>query len=290
MISIIIPVYKVELYLSRCIESVLFQTVSGQELDIIIVDDGSPDNCPQLCDYYASMDSRIRVIHKRNGGLSDARNVGMKIARGEWIFFLDSDDWLMEGSLQKLYDFAISNKCDVVQGGFYYAYSDHMLYRKPNRREREKCVLSREEAMHDLIVNDRVKNFAWGKLYRTEQIRNIDFPVGKYFEDSFWQHIVMNGVKRYGIIDAPLYYYRQREDSISGEASERFCDLIEGYKSRLEFIRKKYPQYEDVMKKMLQHTCEQKYPKHGLWPELCRLVERIYLRFFMRKKYAYVKV
>lgn len=252
MISIIVPIYNVKGYLYQCVESVKNQTFKDWEC--ILVDDGSTDGCAAVCDEYAAKDSRIKVIHKKNGGLSDARNAGMKVAQGEWTYFLDSDDWLHPEAMQKLYSFASENDCDIVQGGQYYAYSDHLLYRQPTRNEECQTVLTNDEAMRLLIINDRVKNFAWGKLYRTELIRDIEFPVGKYFEDSYWQHLVFSRVNKYGIVDTPLYYYRQRDNGISGEFSDRNLDLLKGYEDRLAFVKMHYPQYAKLMLKMFYKT------------------------------------
>ena len=247
MISVIVPVYNVLPYLEQCVESLLSQTYA--ELEILLVDDGSTDGCAAVCDRYAASDRRIRVIHQANGGLSDARNAGMKAAGGEWICFADSDDWLAPRAIEKLHAFAVAEGCDAVQGNMYYAWEDHLLYRKADCRERRHRVLTRDEAMRALILNDRVKNFAWGKLYRSELIRDLAFPVGKFFEDSFWQHLVIDRTERYGIIDEPLYYYRQRSDSISGARSEKIRDLLDGYGCRLEFIRDRYPDLENLMKR-----------------------------------------
>lgn len=283
MISIIVPIYNVIQYLPQCMESILAQT--WQDMEIILVDDGSKDECPQLCDEYAVQDSRVRVIHKPNGGLSDARNAGMRVAKGEWVYFIDSDDWMHPDALQQLHDFAIKNQCEVVQGNLYYAYKDHLLYRQPNKKELCQHVFDREEAMRLLIINDRVKNFAWGKLYRADILRDLDFPVGKFFEDSFWQHQVMHRIKHYGIIDEPLYYYRQREDSISGTASHRLKDLVEGYNVRLEFIQEHYPQFAPLMQKMCQKVYDQVYPKAGGLYSLQSFMQRVKSRLFPSVKY-----
>ena len=133
MISVVIPIYNVAQYLSQCVDSVLSQ--SYQDLEIILVDDGSTDECPKICDDYQQKDARIRVIHKENGGLSDARNAGMKKATGEWTLFVDSDDWIDQEAIAKLYQFAIENRCDIVQGNVYYVYADHLLYRQASRKE-----------------------------------------------------------------------------------------------------------------------------------------------------------
>ena len=147
MISVILPIYNVEAYLPQSVESVLNQTY--KDLEIILVDDGSKDCSGSLCDEYAKKDARIKVIHKPNGGLSDARNVGTEAATGDWIFYLDSDDWMELNTLETLLDFADKNYCDVVQGGLYYAYLDHLL----KRVEEEPTLLNREAAMKQLIIN-----------------------------------------------------------------------------------------------------------------------------------------
>lgn len=281
MISIILPIYNVAEYLPQCMESVLNQTY--KYLEIILVDDGSKDCSGKLCDEYAKKDSRIRVIHKENGGLSDARNVGTAAATGNWIYYLDSDDWICLDAIEKLHTFAIQNKCDIVQGGFFYAYPDHLLKRK----EEKPIVLDRNSAMKELIINDRVKNFAWGKLYKTELIKDLLFPKGKYFEDCYWQHLVIDRVKRYGIIDTPLLYYRQRPDSISGTISNRYDDLIEGYKIRLEFINRNYPEFSYLMKQKYHEISNQRY-SGGKMYFISQLFRRIRDRIF--SKYQYIQI
>lgn len=277
MISVIIPIYNVAQYLSQCVESVLSQLY--KELEVILVDDGSTDDCPNLCDDYEEKNPRVRVIHKKNGGLSDARNAGMKVATGDWIYFVDSDDWVAQDAILKLYHFAVDNHCDVVQGGLYYAYQDHLLYRKASKKEQKRTILERNDAMRELIVNDRVKNFAWGKLYKTDLIRDLFFPVGKYFEDSFWQHLAMDRVERYGIVDEPLYFYRQREDSISGTPSNRLNDLLEGNRERMNFIREKYPELLPLMEKRYKALYEQINPSGGSAHHCKLLISRVLNRF-----------
>lgn len=288
MISVIVPIYNVSQYLPQCMESILAQ--SWQDMEIILVDDGSKDECPRLCDEYAAQDARVRVMHKPNGGLSDARNAGMRVAKGEWIYFIDSDDWMHPDALRQLHDFAIKNQCEVVQGNLYYAYQDHLLYRQPNKKELRQHVFDREEAMRLLVINDRVKNFAWGKLYRTDILQDLDFPVGKYFEDSFWQHLVMHRVKHYGIIDEPLYYYRQREDSISGTTSSRLKDLLEGYHVRLAFIQEHYPVYTPLMQKMYQKVHGQVYPSRGVFTKIKSFWARVKDRLFPKTKYIRISL
>ncbi|MCQ2267593.1 MAG: glycosyltransferase family 2 protein [Bacteroidaceae bacterium] len=284
MISIIIPVYNVSAYLSQCLESVLNQTY--KDLEIILVDDGSKDNSGMLCDEYASKDSRIKVIHKVNGGLSDARNVGTAQANGSWIFYLDSDDWMANNTLETLLQYAEINNCDAVQGGLYYAYPDHLL----KREEKPSIVLNRNAAMKELIINDRVKNFAWGKLYKTALVKDLQFPKGKYFEDCYWQHLVIDRVNRYGIIDTPLLYYRQRPDSISGTISNRYDDLIQGYEIRMKFIQEHYPQFSALMQQKYEEVREIKYPKTDVISKIKKLAFRIKERVIPSIRYEIIKL
>lgn len=245
-VSIIIPVYNVAEYLKQCLDSIYSQVKDNYE--VILIDDGSSDNSGKICDEYAANDNRIIVIHKENGGLSDARNAGIKIATKEYIYFVDSDDWLAPNAISTLLDFAIENNCEVVQSGLYYAYNDYLLY---DNSRKSPFILNREQAMKELIKNDYIKNFAWGKLYKTEIVKKHLFVKGVYFEDSYWQHHIIHETSNYGVIPTPLYYYRQRNESISGTFSLKILDLLKGYERRLLFISMKYPQYTNLMAKKL---------------------------------------
>lgn len=242
LVSVVVPVYNVAEYLRRCVDSILSQSYTN--LDIILVDDGSTDESGKIADEYAQSDDRITVIHKKNGGLSDARNAGTRVAKGRYIFYLDSDDYILSDAIALLLQFAQSNDCDIVQGGFYYLYSDKMLFdKKYGVAGATEAVITKTEALKWLIENVRIKNFAWGKLYKKSLIEKFDFPVGKYFEDSFWQYKVVNECENYGVINRPLTYYRQREGSISGSGiSAKILDLIDGNTKRTEFIRTHWPE------------------------------------------------
>ena len=241
-VSVVIPVFNVASYLSQCLDS-LYEQIDGS-VEVILVNDGSTDDSQAICEEYVQKYSNTILVYKENGGLSDARNAGTRVATGEYIYYLDSDDWLAPDAIKTLYDFAEENNCEVVQGGFYYAYDDHLLY---DAKYKEPFVLGRNEAMLQLIKNDYVKNFAWGKLYKSEIVKRYPFSKGKYFEDSYWQHLVMNDVTNYGIVPTALYYYRQRSSGISGEFSIKNLDLLKGYEERLKFVHEFYPKYLDVM-------------------------------------------
>ena len=246
ILSIIIPVYNVAEYLTQCLDSVYTQVRDNDE--VILVDDGSTDNSGSICEEYKLKYRQTIIIHKENGGLSDARNAGIKVATGEYIYFVDSDDWLAPNAISTLLDYAIENKCDVVQGGLFYAYNDCLLY---DNSKKTPFILNRNQAMKELIKNDYIKNFAWGKIYKTEIVKKHLFIKGVYFEDSHWQHHIIHEVNNYGVIPTPLYYYRQRETSISGRFSIKSLDLLKGYEERLNFILEHYPQLTDLMAKQL---------------------------------------
>lgn len=252
-ISIIVPVYKVEKYINRCLDSILNQ--SYKNLEIILVDDGSPDRCGEICKEYAKKDSRIRVIHKENGGLSDARNFGMKYITGEYTLFLDSDDYIEKNCIETLLKVAQENKSDIVQSGFYYDYDTYLLYDDRYYTEDSPIVnLDNNSLMRELVINERVKNFVWGKLYKSELIRDKYFKKGVLFEDVFWAHNIMKDVKKYTIIHKLLWYYTQREDSIVGKYSSKNLDILKGLKERKEFLKINYPNLLREINKLIFTT------------------------------------
>lgn len=245
-VSIVIPVYNVQDYLPHCLKMLNGQT--DDFIEVVLVNDGSTDGSLAICEEYARNHPNVVLINQENGGLSDARNVGTAAATGKYIYYLDSDDWLAPNAIRTLFDFAVENDCEAVQGGFYYAYDDHLLY---DAKYKNSFVLKRDEAMLQLIKNEYVKNFAWGKLYKSEIVKRYQFPKRKFYEDSYWQHLVMNEVNNYGIVPTPLYYYRQRNTGISGEFSIRNLDLLTGYEERLLFVQKHYPEYINEIASLL---------------------------------------
>lgn len=253
-ISVIIPVYNVVEYLPQCLDSIVAQDFD--DMEVVVVDDGSTDGSSEILHDYCRRNDYFKIVSKVNGGLSDARNVGTAVAQGDYIYYLDSDDWVSPDAIDKLYQFAVENRCDVVQGGFYYAYDDSLMFDDRWIKEAmDPFVLDRDSAMYELIKNHYVKNFAWGKLYRSDIVKKIPFPKGKYFEDAYWQHLIMHEVRRYGVMPGPLYYYRQRQGGISGAFSTRNLDLLKGYKLRLEFVKHEYPQYAGDMLKLYHGLC-----------------------------------
>ena len=242
LISVIVPVYKVEPYLHRCVDSILAQTFTDFEL--ILVDDGSPDNCGAICDEYAAKDSRIHVIHQENGGLSAARNTGLDWAfansDSEWVNFIDSDDWVQEEYLDRLYRACVDTNVEISVVGFIetdgslsYTSSDDDFSLKTIPTE-EFYFQPVEEYAQLPIVS------ACGKLYRKELWKGIRFPVGKINEDRFTTHQVLFQTKRATYLIAPLYFYFIRAGSIMhSEWTPKRLDDLEAGRAQIDFFEQK---------------------------------------------------
>lgn len=225
LISIIIPVYKVEEYLEKCIESVLKQTYTN--LQIILVDDGSPDNCGKICDEYAKKDPRIEVIHKVNGGLSDARNVGIAQAKGKYIGFVDSDDYIKEDmyeiliNLIKEYDADVSicNLYDVIDGKEYIRNNENGIQE-----------YGRLEILKEVLLDKNIQSYAWNKLYKKELFDEIKYPIGKKYEDIGTTFYVFEKCNKIVVTSKPEYYYLKRSDSLVNNVTEStvldYTDII----------------------------------------------------------------
>lgn len=237
LISVIIPVYRVEKYLEKCIRSIVEQTYSN--LDIILVDDGSPDNCGAICDAWAEKDSRIRVIHKENGGAGLARNVGLDAAAGSLIAFVDSDDYIAPNMYAQLYE-QIEAGADVAECDFASAAGDDMVFQPWNGTAQ---MFSMEEAMRFHIYDIKFRQLIWNKLYRKEVIADIRFPEGTMIDDEFFTYRVLGNANRLTHCDGVGYAYRQQENSIMHRKfSVRRLDAIYAKKQRLEYLKTAVPE------------------------------------------------
>lgn len=212
-VSIIIPVYKVEEYLADCLTSVLNQTF--QDYEVILVDDGSPDSCPQLCDEWATKDERIKVIHRENGGLSAARNSGVKAAKGDYLYFLDSDDELTPDALEVMYRLVDAHsRVDLVQGGFFEKKVDAgkpTPYNLPEYTEDAKLI------KNTLLTFDGDLIKAQSRLVRRDFFieNELWFKEGIIHEDNHWTFFLAKSVKTMCFCNKRTYYHRMNPDSIT---------------------------------------------------------------------------
>lgn len=242
VISVIVPIYNVENYLDRCIESIVNQTY--KDLEIILVDDGSPDNCPQICDSWAEKDNRIKVVHKENGGLSDARNAGMLHVTGEIVSYIDSDDRIESNMFEKMLTQMEQDNSDIVSCGVKWVEENGKLLRNDTVEQNE--ILDTHSAMSELINDGKLKQHVWNKIYKTELIKAIPFEKGKYHEDVFWSYQIIGKAERVSVVTDSYYYYVQRTNSIMGEGfSEKRLDALDANYLRCEYMKKNFPDLFD---------------------------------------------
>lgn len=220
--SVIIPVYKVEKYLNACVDSVLHQ--SFQDFEVILVDDGSPDSCPDICDNYARDDRRVRVIHQKNAGLAAARNSGTKVANGEYICYIDSDDYLSNNNVFQLLADKTFDSPDIINYKFqeWYEIDGHISdckfqYNVPTEGR------SLSQIYCSLIDKDAYYNSAWSKIIKRSLLvaNNISFEEGLLGEDNEWYYHVVMSASTVKLIDEPLYIYRRRQGSITTTTSRK---------------------------------------------------------------------
>ncbi len=244
LISIIVPIYKVEKYLEECIQSMISQTYKN--LEIILVDDGSPDNCGKICDEYARQDSRIKVIHKENAGVARARNSGLDIARGDFISFIDSDDYVAEDAYEKLFKVMLASHADCVVGGCVKIYEDEngnivkrdQVVVSPDQ-EKDYVVKSAEEAMQDVLLRGSA---AWNRLYKKEIFETLRFPVDRVNDDEVTALHAYALCKQIVFTRIPTYFYRLRANSITtSNFSLRNVDVFYNSRDNLEFVSGGHP-------------------------------------------------
>ena len=251
-VSIVIPVYKVEPYLNRCIQSIVEQSYA--DLEIILVDDGSPDACPAMCDEWAGKDEIIKVIHKPNGGLSDARNAGMSAAEKEYVAFIDSDDWIAPEFIERLVQACENDGSDISACAVVMVWEDG----RPQKllTVRTNAVLDREEAQEALLSETLLKQPVWYKLYKRGLVCDIPFETGKQHEDVFWSYQALGKAAQVSVIDYPGYYYLQRTSSIMGAGySLTRLDAAEAVRRRYEYIRQEFPSLEKKARLSVLSNC-----------------------------------
>lgn len=238
-ITVIVPVYKVEPYLRRCVDSILAQTFTDFEL--ILVDDGSPDNSGAICDEYAKKDARVHVIHQENGGLSAARNAGLDWAfacsNSEWISFIDSDDWVEKEYLDVLFKLVISNEVQCSVCGYSFDYLDQTLPRKTNI----ETIVSKPDDFYNnaFPLNNTISIIqAWAKLYKKELFKYIRYPVGRINEDRFITHLLLFQCEKIAASSDNLYRYYQSDGSIMRSEWKPYCiDDLDACEEQLKYFK-----------------------------------------------------
>ena len=302
LISIIVPVYNVEKYLERCVRSILTQSFSDFEL--ILVDDGSLDNSGILCDQYAQKDSRVKVVHQDNAGLSAARNTGIDWAiqnsTSEWLTFIDSDDWVYSDYLRLLLNNALSFKADLVCCDFIRTKGDTPEIDKGNLKGK---VVDAEDFY---INNNVVATVAVGKLYNKKNFMNIRYPIGKLHEDEYTTYKVLFNVNKVVYIDLPMYFYYQNPNSIMQSSwNPKRLDVIGAFEQQIIFFENKphirniqikryivclynylctlekmveYPECQKEIKNRLKRLLINYY-KEVKWKDIPYIAEKVFPRF-----------
>ena len=247
MVSIIVPVYQVEPYLKKCINSLIAQTYT--DLEIILVDDGSPDGCPAICDECAKVDSRIKVIHKANGGLSDARNVGMDAASGEYLMFVDSDDWMEDSAVETLLGISLRRNAQLVIGGTRRVEDETLRVLRADSDDSSETVMSNTQAMAHFFEKGCA---AWGRLYRREIHDGVKFPVGEINEDEAIVLTLLERCQTAVKTDRVIYNYRYRPESITTSTfTEKKLAWYRHCADNLEWIKSHHPELEPLAAKRL---------------------------------------
>ncbi len=273
LISVIIPVYKVEAYLEQCLDSVINQTYKN--LEIILVDDGSPDKCGSICDKYAQRDLRIKVIHQNNLGLSEARNSGMDIMTGSYFAFVDSDDVINSRFIEILHSLLVKHNTDIAICDFSIFSEENVPIQFDDSKEPEITVMSEEQFAFRLLDDYTTPySVVWNKLFRADKFGLLRFHKGMRFEDSLFlaDYLVLGATCIY--TNAKLYHYRKRSDSLAGKKDLEYI---------LGSLEASIYQY-NTLKKRYSITYRQNFYA-GILKRISRLAADVYWNF--NKKDAY---
>ena len=249
LISIMGPVYNVEEYLKECIDSIINQTY--KRIEIILVDDGSTDKSGKICDDYAKIDKRIKVVHKENGGLSDARNVGISVSSGKYIAFVDSDDWVEKTMYKKMYSLCKKYDADICVCGYFREYKDETI----SKCSSKGVVYKKEDALRELIKGVTIQDHAWTKLYKKSLWEHIEYPVGKVYEDIRTTYRVFQEAGIVCLLSERMYHYRQRKGSIARDGfTNKKIEWLEAIKEMDHDIKENSVEYNDILYKRVKEV------------------------------------
>lgn len=243
-ISVIVPVYNVEKYMEKSIESILGQTV--KDIEVILVDDGSTDNSGKICDEFMEKDSRVQVIHKKNGGQSTARNAGVDKASGDYVGFVDGDDYISPLMYEKLLSMIESSEADVAVCGIYDVYQNTMT---PQCSEKAEFVCDAKEMFRNILIDDKVSGSTCNRLIKAEIAKNLRFLDGKLFEDAFYSTQLVKNVNKAAVTTEPLYYYVHRTDSTTTSVFRKAdLDVIEAFLGDVQLVEERFPELKEEAK------------------------------------------
>lgn len=267
-VSVVVPVYNVEKYFDKCVRSLIDQTL--KEIEIILVDDGSTDKSGEMCDIWAQKDDRIRVVHKQNGGLSDARNVGVSVALADYVGFVDSDDYVEPTMFELLYRNACEDHAEISICGVYSCYANQTVAPE----DKGHFVLTAEEAIRDMLSGNRVRVWVPVKLYLRSILLAVPFPQGRIYEDAFVSVELILKAKRISLDLSPQYYYCHHEGTITSENfSKKSMDIVDAYEHCYQVVRKHHLNADEearfrlywsrfvVLDKMLLDTRKVEFPE-----------------------------
>lgn len=294
-VSVIVPVYNVERYLEECINSLIYQDYYN--LEIILVDDASTDNSPILCDKAAMIDERIKVIHKQKGGAASARNLGLSVMSGDYVCFVDSDDYVDKDYIQKLVENLEKVNADVAVCGFWYLYKN---YEEKNEQLNMYQVMSQIDFLKNFLT-DWTSGLIWNKIFCSDVVREIRFEEGHKIDDEFFTYKVIMKCKKIVMFDTPLYYYRMRASSVMSSSfkyqKQIILDRVEYITERFDLVTKAYPELREVYTENLTDNLIRLWRTSGEFPDIRSKLKRIIKKYMkliltakinMKLKYAFV--
>lgn len=267
LVSVVIPVYNVKKYIKKCVNTIINQTYKN--LEIILVNDGSTDGSEKVCQELKNEDKRITVINQKNQGLSAARNTGIKYAKGQYIQFVDSDDWIDCNCIKELYNCIKKYKSDIAICGIIMSYPKYD--KKMNWFDKNLCI-NNDDALIELLKNNNISSHAWNKLYKIELFDKIEFPIGKIYEDVRMMYKVFLKARKIAISNKYLYYYRQRSNSITTKIDiNNKLEYIQAFKERYYYFESTYKKekYTELalysyLNSILSSLVTLKYPRNQL--------------------------
>ena len=288
-ISVVVPVYNVEQYLEKCVNSIINQTYKN--LEISLVDDGDTDKSGKLCDELANLDNRIMVYHKKNGGLSDARNYGVERATGDYIGFVDGDDYIDAEMYEKLYEAIKKENVDVAECNLKIIYSDRVeLFTE----KKYYSVYTKQEYLEEYLKIEKIFGSACVRLITADIAKKIHFPNGKLYEDTYYAYDLINVADSYVIMEAPYYNYLMRENSITNARfNPRIFDLIEIVEEFYNTVYENYPGLEEAAdcRKMYAYfsvlnsiLLEEEFKNNSFYPRIVNYFKKNYIKL-LRNKY-----